>query len=35
MNLFTSALQLNIGLPLEEIDFSKNIIDDKKGLFDF
>lgn len=33
MSLFASALQANITIPLEAIDFSKNTLDDKKGYF--
>ncbi|VDM49547.1 unnamed protein product [Toxocara canis] len=32
MSLFASALQSNITIPLETIDFSKNTLDDKKGF---
>uniref|UniRef100_F1KRJ3 Leucine-rich repeat-containing protein 16A n=1 Tax=Ascaris suum TaxID=6253 RepID=F1KRJ3_ASCSU len=32
MSLFASALQANITIPLEAIDFSKNTLDDKKGF---
>ncbi|VDM57931.1 unnamed protein product [Angiostrongylus costaricensis] len=32
ITLFASALQQNTSIPLESIDFSKNVLDDKKGF---
>ncbi|VDL83401.1 unnamed protein product [Nippostrongylus brasiliensis] len=32
ITLFSSALQQNTSIPLEFIDFSKNVLDDKKGF---
>ncbi|EYB97063.1 hypothetical protein Y032_0143g2366 [Ancylostoma ceylanicum] len=32
ITLFASALQQNPSIPLESIDFSKNVLDDKKGF---
>ncbi|ETN72358.1 leucine Rich repeat-containing domain protein, partial [Necator americanus] len=32
ITLFASALQQNPSIPLESVDFSKNVLDDKKGF---